>query len=353
MSNITQIIEINQPRLSICIATYNRGKFIAKTLDSIICQMDSHVELVVVDGASPDSTPDVMSQYLLRFPQIRYFREKQNSGVDCDYDKAVGYARGEFCWLMSDDDLLQPGAISKVLYELSDKSDLVIVNAEVRNSDLSEVLVERKLNLISNKCYGRNESDEFFEECMNYLSYIGCVVIRRSCWLARNRENYYGSLFIHVGVIFQSPPVENVIVISDPLIVIRYGNAMWTARGFEIWTFMWPELVWSFISYSDATKQSVCNSSPWRKAKTLFYYRAIGVFSVVEFHKYLYHKTKGFNKLMAFIISNFPASIANAISILYYVIFNRSSRMAQYDLLRSLHASWVSHFIGRLRQSSR
>ena len=46
--------EIMVPKLSICMATYNRGKFIGLTLDSIMSQMRSDVELIVVDGASPD-----------------------------------------------------------------------------------------------------------------------------------------------------------------------------------------------------------------------------------------------------------------------------------------------------------
>ncbi len=353
MSNIIQKINFNQPRLSICIATYNRGKFIAETLDSIICQMGSFVELVVVDGASTDNTPEILGQYLELYPNIRYFQEKNNSGIDHDYDKSVGYATGEFCWLMSDDDLLKPGAIDRVLSELSDARNLFIINAEVRNSDLSMVLVERQLNFNSNKYFGKNEIEDLFAECMNYLSFIGCVVIRRSSWLARNREKYYGSLFIHVGVIFQSPPIENVSVISDPLIVIRYGNAMWTSRGFEIWLFIWPELVWSFSSFSEMAKQRVCDSSPWRKAKNLFYYRAIGAYSLHEFEKFMSPKTKRFNKFLALFISIFPGVIANSLSFLYFIFCNRAAHIAHYDLYRSHYATWFTRLFGRLLRSPR
>jgi abequosyltransferase len=341
------LMQEENPKLSICIATYNRGNFIGETLDSILSQMQPGVELVVVDGASPDDTPEVMAKYLLRYPEIRYFREQENSGIDRDYDKAVGYAKGEFCWLMSDDDLLQTGAIDRVYSELNEVVELVVVNAEVRNADLSKVLVEQQLDIASDRIYAKNESAEFFAECMNYLSFIGCVVIRRETWLARDRTKYFGSLFVHVGVIFQSPPVENVSVISAPLIVIRYGNALWTARGFEIWSFMWPGLVWSFSSFSDGTKRRVCHSEPWKKAKTLFYYRAIGAYSAHEFTKFMVARTRGVNRLMARAISSFPAAVANGIAVLYFVVFNRSARMEQYDLLRSRHATWVSRFLGR------
>ena len=79
------------PELSICIATYNRGKFIGETLDSILSQLVPGVELIVVDGASPDDTPGVMAQHLSHHPEIRYYREQVNSGFDRDYDKTVRY----------------------------------------------------------------------------------------------------------------------------------------------------------------------------------------------------------------------------------------------------------------------
>src|SRR5262249_57418214 len=38
-----------------------------------------------------------------------------------------------------------------------------------------------------------------------YVSFIGCVVIKRDLWLNREKDRHIGSEFIHVGVIFQAP----------------------------------------------------------------------------------------------------------------------------------------------------
>lgn len=335
-------------RLSICIATYNRGKFIAETLDSIQNQMRPEVELIVVEGASPDNTHEVMEQYVSRYPNIRYYRETVNSGVDGDYDKAVGYARGEYCWLMTDDDLVQPGAIDRILAELSGKRDLVIVNAEVRNADLSVVLATRQFDSATDKSYGDGDAENFFAECMNYLSFIGGVVIRRNTWLERERKSYYGSLFIHVGVICQHPPIENIFVISEPYIIIRYGNALWTSRGFEIRSFKWPEFVWSFNSFSDSVKRRVCHPAPWKRIRTLFYERASGAYSKDEFNQFISPRTSGLQRAMAHGIAIFPGKLSNIISVFYFMVLNRSARMMQFDLLRSRHASKVSRWLARV-----
>ena len=128
-------------RLSICIATLNRANVIGNTLDIILSQLPLDAEVVVVDGASTDNTQKLMEEYSARHPAIRYFREATNSGVDRDFDKAVGYARGEHCWLICDDDILAPHAIERALAALEDgRVDLLVVNAEIRDANLDTVL---------------------------------------------------------------------------------------------------------------------------------------------------------------------------------------------------------------------
>ena len=338
---------MESPKLSICIATYNRGQFIGETLDSILGQIVSDVELVIVDGASPDNTPEVMAQYISRYPEIRYFREQENSGVDADYDKAVGYARGEYCWLMTDDDLLCPKAIFSVLESINGAFDLVVVNSEIRNIDFSKVLKTRFLQFTRDREYEVKDGEIFFSDVANYLSFIGGVIIKRNLWMERNRSSYYGTLFIHVGVIFQHPPINRVKVIADPLIIIRYGNAMWTSRRFEIWMFKWPQLIWSFPDFSDQSKSVACCKEPWRQIKKLILYRAIGGYSLSEYNHFMAGRTKGLSRAVYMAIAMLPATIANFFASLYWVCVNRNARSGLYDLSRSPHATWASRFLAR------
>lgn len=334
------------PKLSICIATYNRAQFVGETLDSVLAQKASDIEIIVVDGASPDSTPEVMGQYLAKWPNIRYYREIKNSGIDADYDKAVSYASGEYCWLMTDDDLLRPGAVQRVLAAIEEDVDLVVVNSEIKDATLSQILEERRLPITCDRRYGAGESESFFAEAANYLSFIGCVIVRRELWLSRERASYYGTLFIHVGVIFQSPPIGNVKIIADPLIAIRYGNAMWTPRGFEIWMFKWPELIWSFAHFSDSAKLRVCHREPWRSERTLFYYRATGAYSLCEFRKFLLNRSVGIARVIAYAVGVIPATVANLIAVIYLSL-KRAPQMAIYDVLRSRHTTTAGRLFAR------
>lgn len=335
-------------QLSICVATFKRGAFIAQTLESIVSQLEPGVELVVVDGASPDNTQEIVAGFAQRHPELRYIREPVNSGVDQDYDKAVGYARGQYCWLMTDDDLLCPGAVARVLSLLDGVRELVVVNSRILNADFSRVLEERFLKFEVDREYPAGSGERLFAEVANYLSFIGGVVIRRDFWQASQRSAYYGSLFIHVGVIFHSPALLRTTVIAEPLIHIRYGNAMWTSRGFDIWMFKWPQLVWSFDHMSAEAKKAVSAPEPWRDVKRLLLARAVGSYSSKEYRHFLLGKAQGRAAFLAAGIAYAPAVLVNFLLAMYCLFINRKALTSLYDVARSPHATWASRFAARL-----
>lgn len=132
--------------LSICIPTLNRAAFIGETLDSIVSQLDQGVELVIVDGGSKDGTDRIVASYAERFPQIRYVNtglgeKASNAGFDRDCNHAVELARGTHCWLMTDDDVLRPGAVAQVLGAVRAGHDVAILSCVVRDLQLRRTLV--------------------------------------------------------------------------------------------------------------------------------------------------------------------------------------------------------------------
>ncbi|MBA0916201.1 MAG: glycosyltransferase [Nitrosomonadaceae bacterium] len=336
------------PRLSICIGTYNRAKFIGETLDSMVVQLEPGVEIVIMDNASSDNTTEVVTQYQLRHPEIRYFRKQENTGFDRNYDEAVKFAKGEYCWLMSDDDLLSTGAIANVLSVLGGGNDLIVVNSEVRNADLSVELENKLMKLDSDQLYREEDRDNFFIRNAKYLSFVGCLVIRRTYWLSKNASSYYGTGFVHVGVVFQSPSVVNVRVMAKPSVIIRLGNSTWNAARFETWMIWWPNLIWSFTEFPDAVKRKVCPREPWRRLGVLLKHRAMGVYTKTEFNRVWSTDTAGVTRSTSYIVSIFPESWANFLVILYLSLMGENKARVLYDLLQSPHAGVLSHFLARI-----
>ncbi len=279
--------------LSICIPTLNRAEYIGAMLQSIVSQWETGVEVIIVDGGSTDGTAKVVSSYQRACPGIRYVRKEKaarqpsNEGFDRDCNHAVELAAGEYCWLMTDDDVLMPGAIAKILSETRKGYPLIVTAVEVRNKDLTKVVVPRRPELSADHVYQPNEWNEFATKVGGCLTFVGAVIIQRRLWLDRDREKYFGSGFIHVGVILSEPIGQNVLVIATPLVSIRHGNAHWSTRAFQIWLFNWPDLIWSFSSISDTAKQTLAPREGCRNFKALLLLRALEEYSVNEYQSFL------------------------------------------------------------------
>lgn len=323
-----------RPRLSICIATFNRGAFLGETLASIVPQVSGDVELVIVDGASTDDTAERIAPFAARCAQLRYHRETTNSGIDRDFDKAVEHANGEYVWLMTDDDLLLPHAVARALAATTSDPDLVVVNSAVCDATFANTLNARLIDVQSDRRYTAAQSRELFLDCVNGLTFIGGTIIRRALWLARDRRSYYGSLFIHVGVIFQAP-IAAALLVAEPLIRIRYGVAMWTPRAFEVWMYLWPRLVWSFLQFDDATKARITPREPWRRYSKLVHYRAKGGYTLAEARVRFVAEPLRF-RTIATLIAALPRAAAMFVSLVYLSWRNDTNRVPIYDLVKEV-----------------
>lgn len=335
------------PRLSICIATLNRARFLKETLDSLLGQANGEVEVVIVDGASSDDTEEVVRGLQQRFPNIRYIRREKAMGVDRDFDAAVQHASGEYCWLLCDDDVLKPGAVAKVLSETRRKHSLLVVNADVWDAGYSKLLEERRMQIDEDRTYPSSGIEALFTDTAGYLTFIGGVVIRRDLWMARDRERYFGTEFVHVGVIFQAPLPGTALVISIPLISIRYGMAQWTERSFDIWMFKWPELVWSLPDISDDAKNRITRREPWRLLKNLLVYRAMGAYSSKVYHDKVRNRIQDRGRrAVPFLVSILPGRILNLLGVAYFSLFHRQALMPLVDLLNSRFCSFGNPKVG-------
>ena len=271
------------PILSICIATLNRGNFIGETLDSILSQITPDIEIVIIDGASTDNTEEVINKYVSICNQIKYFRLEKKGGVDNDYCKAVELATGKMCWLFTDDDIIIPGSICNIIKFIKQGFNLIILNVQKRDFYLKKILQERLTPIHNDIELNENEMDTLFSLLDPCISFIGCVIINREIWLSREKEKYVGTEFIHVGVIFQQTIPGKTLLIADPYIYIRWGNAQWVGRTFKIWAITWPNLLASFDTVSINLREKYFQKPSWYFYNNVTYMKRIGYYSFKDY----------------------------------------------------------------------
>lgn len=324
-------------RLSICVATFNRAEPLRETLQRISEELRGaeycdQCEIVVADNASTDASEQVIRSFDDRF--VVYVKQNKNIGWERNFNSAVEAARGTYCWLMPDDDLLKPGALAAVWSALGKEPSLVIVNAEhVDAIDNASLLLPRRLEFSNDRVYEGHDLDRCFNETGSHLQYVGAVVIRRSIWRERMSEAYYGSWFPQVGVIFQAPLPGIVVVIAKVLISISVGKHFWMQRSMEIFGYHWPRLVQS-LCLSDAIKREVSLRST--NAGSLAFMRACGMYSIADYRKWLRSQLFGpFAKLLALVIAAIPGSLLNAIYYVRYSAGRDNARRQYLQLLRN------------------
>jgi abequosyltransferase len=116
-----QIPDTKRPLLTIAIPTYNRAEYLRQLLDSLLEQVrnESRVEVLISDNASTDDTANLIHEKRRNGSPLTYLANEHNIGPDANFLQCFESAAGKYVWIIGDDDLLLPGAVSQVLEYLS------------------------------------------------------------------------------------------------------------------------------------------------------------------------------------------------------------------------------------------
>ena len=100
------------PLVSVVVPTYNYGRFIGETLDSLRAQTHAAWECVVVDDGSTDDTAEVVARFAAADPRVRYLRQP-NQRQAVAKNTGLAEARGRYVQFLDADDLLEPRKLER------------------------------------------------------------------------------------------------------------------------------------------------------------------------------------------------------------------------------------------------
>lgn len=111
------------PLLSICIPTYNgEGSSLDLVLEAAV-KITNHyedIEIIVSDNCSTDNTQELVQSWIAKCSRLRYYRNEINIGFNGNMLNLANYSKGEYSWMMGDDDVINLntfGTIYKTLKE--------------------------------------------------------------------------------------------------------------------------------------------------------------------------------------------------------------------------------------------
>jgi len=196
--------KLNMTDLSICIPTYNRTRHLENSLNSIFIaskKSNLEIEVCVSDNCSEENTFAVIKKYNEKI-RIVFNQNKKNIGYGKNSLKSVSMAKGEFVWMLGNDDLILPDTFNvfqNLIYK-NPEVDFFYVNSYHLNLEIldkskfpfdTSKFDFSKLKRFSN--YKKSEKQKFFQlinpfKSFEFMLSTYLCIYRRKFWLKHTKE---------------------------------------------------------------------------------------------------------------------------------------------------------------------
>lgn len=134
---MSRIDTIGVPAVSVLLASFNGEKYIVQQLESILCQLNAHDEVVISDDGSTDGTLKLIGDFAAKDKRVRVV-EGPRRGVVANFDHLISLANGDVIFLSDQDDVWLAHKVERVLKEFENKEvNLVLHDVKIVDQDLS------------------------------------------------------------------------------------------------------------------------------------------------------------------------------------------------------------------------
>ncbi|MDM8528149.1 glycosyltransferase [Anaerolineales bacterium HSG24] len=168
----------SSPLVSVFIPTYNAGRFLNQTVDSVLNQSYSNYELVIVNDGSTDNTAEILTYYE-RYPQVRIYHNPTNVGMAANWNIALNHCYGELIAKLDADDYYEPTYLAEAVAMFQKESEVGLVFTGV-NLLYPDGRFEPEMQYLSS--WVRNR-ETFLQELLRLCVIRSpTVCVRRSCY---------------------------------------------------------------------------------------------------------------------------------------------------------------------------
>ena len=117
------------PQVSVIMPVFNGEQYVAEAIESILAQTFTDFEIIIVDDASQDKSPEIIREYERRDDRVRFLRQERNMGVSHSRNRGFRASQGEYIAAMDADDLCLPQRLERQVEFLMDNHDIGVLGA--------------------------------------------------------------------------------------------------------------------------------------------------------------------------------------------------------------------------------
>lgn len=138
--------------LEIIIPTWNRFKYLERTLSQFANSPFKNCKITIIDNASTDNTPQVCEKYKNIFPNLRIIRNNKNIGLSANILRCYEIAEEKYMWLVGDNDNWDFSDCFEVINAIEESEfDLIFIQGNDK-TDLRKTTIHE----LHEKGYGNN-----------------------------------------------------------------------------------------------------------------------------------------------------------------------------------------------------
>ena len=196
--------------MSVCVASYNGAMYIEKQLLSILGQLQSNDQVIIVDDCSFDDTVNIIESF--KDSRIKLFKNTKNIGVVGTFNKALKNANGDIIFLSDQDDEWLDNKVSFIKnFFISNDIDMVVHDAKIMQGG----------SIVTHSLFDQIGSSSGLFKNIYSNSYTGCCMAFRRIILRKilpipNKKGIFHDAWIGILAKFYK---FKVIFIATPLIV--------------------------------------------------------------------------------------------------------------------------------------
>ncbi|GAB3531515.1 hypothetical protein GCM10027443_13870 [Pontibacter brevis] len=117
-------MKIEKPLVSVLMTAYNREKYIAEAIESVLRSTYTNFELIIVDDKSKDGTVDIAKSYAANDNRVKVFINDVNLGDYPNRNKAAYYAKGKYIKYLDSDDVIYPHGLDVMVGSINQFPDV-------------------------------------------------------------------------------------------------------------------------------------------------------------------------------------------------------------------------------------